>query len=85
MQQEFIWVFTIMSLVGAYFNSKGDLLTSHCVWVAANVAWCIIDLCNGIYPQATLYACFIALNINGIRTAMKMSPKDPSDYEEFDY
>ncbi len=85
MSQEWLWIFTIMSLVGAYMNSKGDLLTSSIIWGISNIGWLFTDLYNGIYPQAALYTCFIAMNILGIRTALKKDKEQDKHYEDFEY
>ena len=65
------WVFTGVSLFGAYVNARGNLLVSSILWLCANVFWCFLDGSRELWAQSALYLAFILTNILGIRTAIK--------------
>ena len=71
---EFIpWVFTGVSLLGAYVNARGNLLVSSILWLCANFFWLYLDGTRELWAQCALYIAFILTNIIGIRTAIKKS------------
>ena len=79
MPQEFLWIFTASSLLGAYLNAKGRLLESSVIWGLSNCVWFCVDLNAGLLPQAALYAAFIATNVIGVRTAIKAAKEDTEE------
>lgn len=69
------WCFTALSLLGAYVNSKGNLLVSSIMWLVANIFWLYMDASRQLWAQSGLYTAFIAMNILGIFTSIKVGEK----------
>jgi hypothetical protein len=65
------WFFTVISLTGAFFNSKGKLLTSSIMWLIANLFWLYLDSTRELWAQCGLYLAFIGTNVLGIYTSIK--------------
>ena len=65
------WFFTVLSLIGAYLNSRGNLWVSSWVWLVANSYWLTLDASRGLYAQSALYSAFIAMNCLGLYTSFK--------------
>ena len=65
------YCFTALSLIGAFVNSRGNLLLSSYLWLFANSFWLYLDAANGLYAQSMLYMAFIAMNALGIYTSLK--------------
>lgn len=65
------WVFTALSLLGAFVNSKGNLRVSSWIWLCANIFWFGLDLSRELYAQSALYLAFISMNLLGLSTASK--------------
>jgi len=72
----FCWIFTIIALVGAYFNSLGDKKGFY-FWIASNTAFALVNFEIGQYAQSFLFLVYLAISINGIAKWTKIkSPKN---------
>lgn len=71
------WVFTAISLTGAFLNAKGRLGISSALWLVANTFWLCLDLSRELNAQAALYLAFIITNIIGLHTALKNRSQKP--------
>ena len=59
------WLITVLSLVGAIFNAKGNIWGFY-IWVPANIAWVIYDFTIGQPAQASLFIAYTVITLFGI-------------------
>lgn len=60
------YIFAAIALIGAYLNSNLDPKGFY-LWMITNTFFVIFHLYFSHYGVATLYGCYLATNINGIR------------------
>ncbi len=58
------WLLTGLSILGAVLNIK-KRRSGFAVYTVANMGWIAVDLYNGIYAQAALFAVFTGLSAWG--------------------
>lgn len=63
----FPWLMTAVALVGAYLNSQADKRGFY-FWLVSNTGFCLYNASIGEWAMSVLFACYLAITINGIRT-----------------
>ena len=64
MFEEFIWLWTLLSVVGTIMNAR---LNKWCfaIYIIANIGWIIVDIEVGLYEQIPLWIIYIIIGAYG--------------------
>jgi len=66
------WIFTFVSLFGAYLNSKQDVRGFY-LWLFSNGYNSLLFLYMGQLPQAFLFFAYWLITLNGVRSWKSVS------------
>lgn len=60
-----MWIITLLSITGVILNIRKHA-ACFVIWGITNTAWFVYDLRIGAYPQAAVFAVYLALSIYGL-------------------
>ena len=66
----FPWILTAIAIVGAYLNSQWKRIGFK-YWLVSNTGFCLYNLYIGEMAMALLFAVYLGITINGLRTGNK--------------
>ena len=65
MLEVFTWLVTGVSIIGVILNAQKKV-SGFYFWIVANSCWIFIDVQEGIYAQACLFAFYLVMCFYGI-------------------
>ena len=71
---KFIWLNTIIAIVGTYLNAKGIRL-GFIIWMATNAVFTAYNFYLGAYPQVALFTVYFGLAFFGFLSWGKAAKK----------
>ncbi len=70
----FTWIFTGLAMYGSWLNAKRKV-SGFYFWIVSNCGWFTINIMEGIWAGAVLFAFFNVMCIYGIRRWRKEDEK----------